>query len=77
MKLKELRLKKGYTQKDFAEIVGIKYRTYQDYEQGRILIDNTDLATLLRICITLGCPINDIIENEDTLKLLDEYNKII
>ena len=30
MKLKEMRLKKGYTQKDFAEIVGIKYRTYQD-----------------------------------------------
>ena len=76
MKLKEMRLKKGYTQKDFAEIVGIKYRTYQDYEQGRRSIDNTDLATLLRICITLGCPIKDIIENEDTLKLLDEYKLI-
>ena len=76
MKLKEMRLKKGYTQKDFAEIVGIKYSTYQDYEQGRRSIDNTDLATLLRICITLGCPINDIIENEDTLKLLDEYKLI-
>lgn len=73
MKLKEMRLKKGYTQKDFAEIVGIKYRTYQDYEQGRILIDNTDLATLLRICITLGCPIKDIIEDENTIQLLDEY----
>ena len=68
-----MRISKGYSQKEFAEIVGIKYRTYQDYEQGRILIDNTDLATLLRICITLDCPINDIIENEDTLKLLDEY----
>ena len=76
MKLKEMRIAKGYSQKEFAEIVGIKYRTYQDYEQGRILIDNTDLATLLRICITLGCPINDIIENEDTLKLLDEYKLI-
>ena len=76
MKLKEMRISKGYSQKEFAEIVGIKYRTYQDYEQGRILIDNTDLATLLRICITLGCPINDIIENEDTLKLLDEYKLI-
>ena len=76
MKLKEMRLEKGYTQKDFAEIVGIKYRTYQDDEQGRILIDNTDLATLLRICITLDCPMKDIIENEDTLKLLDEYKLI-
>ena len=76
MKLKDMRIAKGYSQKEFAEIVGIKYRTYQHYEQGRILIDNTDLATLLRICITLDCPINDIIENEDTLKLLDEYKLI-
>lgn len=76
MKLKEMRLKKGYTQKDFAEIVGIKYRTYQDYEQGRILIDNTDIATLLNICIILKCNIKDIIEDENTIELLDRYSKI-
>lgn len=76
MKLKEMRIAKGYSQKEFAEIVGINFRSYQNYEQGVRSIDNTDLATLLRICITLGCPINDIIENEDTLKLLDEYKLI-
>ena len=76
MKLKEMRMAKGYSQKEFAEIVGINFRSYQNYEQGVRSIDNTDLATLLRICITLDCPINDIIENEDTLKLLDEYKLI-
>ena len=76
MKLKEMRIAKGYSQKEFAEIVGINFRSYQNYEQGVRSIDNTDLATLLRICITLDCPINDIIENEDTLKLLDEYKLI-
>lgn len=76
MKLKEMRISKGYSQKEFAEIVGINFRSYQNYEQGVRSIDNTDLATLLRICITLGCPIKDIIENEDTLKLLDEYKLI-
>ena len=76
MKLKEMRMAKGYSQKEFAEIVGINFRSYQNYEQGVRSIDNTGLATLLRICITLGCPINDIIENEDTLKLLDEYKLI-
>ena len=76
MKLKEMRISKGYSQKEFAEIVGINFRSYQNYEQGVRSIDNTDLATLLRICITLDCPINDIIENEDTLKLLDEYKLI-
>ena len=76
MKLKEMRIAKGYSQKEFAEIVGINFRSYQNYEQGVRSIDNTDLATLLRICITLDCPIKDIIENEDTLKLLDEYKLI-
>ena len=76
MKLKDMRIAKGYSQKEFAEIVGINFRSYQNYEQGVRSIDNTDLATLLRICITLDCPINDIIENEDTLKLLDEYKLI-
>ena len=76
MKLKEMRISKGYSQKEFAEMVGINFRSYQNYEQGVRSIDNTDLATLLRICITLDCPINDIIENEDTLKLLDEYKLI-
>ena len=76
MKLKEMRIAKGYSQKEFAEIVGINFRSYQNYEQGVRSIDNTDLATLLRICITLGCNIKDIIENEDTLKLLDEYKLI-
>ena len=76
MKLKEMRISKGYSQKEFAEIVGINFRSYQNYEQGVRSIDNTDLATLLRICITLDCPIKDIIENEDTLKLLDEYKLI-
>ena len=76
MKLKEMRMAKGYTQTEFSKMVGIKFRTYQDYEQGRRSIDNTDLATLLRICITLGCPIKDIIEDENTIQLLDEYKKI-
>ena len=53
MKLKELRIKNGYSQKEFAELVGIKFRTYQDYEQERRKIDNTDIATLLNICIIL------------------------
>ena len=77
MKLKEMRVAKGYTQTEFSKMVGIKFRTYQDYEQGRRSIDNTDLATLLRICITLDCPIKNIIEDENTIQLLDEYNKII
>ena len=76
MKLKEMRMAKGYTQTEFSKMVGIKFRTYQDYEQGRRSIDNTDLATLLRICITLGCPIKDIIEDENTIQLLDEYKLI-
>lgn len=76
MKLKEMRLKSGYSQKELAELVGINFRSYQNYEQGVRKIDNTDIATLLNICIILKCNIKDIIEDENTIELLDRYSKI-
>jgi predicted nucleotidyltransferase len=35
MELKELRKTKGLTQKEAAQIAGISFRTYQNYEYGR------------------------------------------
>jgi len=32
--IKDLRLKNGFTQKEFANYIGIPYRTFQNYEEG-------------------------------------------
>ena len=35
MKIKEYRIIKGYTQRESAEILGIKQNTYSDKERGK------------------------------------------
>ncbi|MBQ9012308.1 MAG: helix-turn-helix transcriptional regulator [Bacilli bacterium] len=35
MKIKEYRIIKGYTQRELAEILGIKQNTYSDKERGK------------------------------------------
>ena len=36
MKIKEYRIIRGYTQRELAEILGIKQNTYSDKERGKI-----------------------------------------
>ena len=36
MRIKEYRIIKGYTQRELAEILGIKQNTYSDNERGKI-----------------------------------------
>ena len=35
MKIKEYRMVKGYTQREIAELLGIKQNTYSDKERGK------------------------------------------
>ena len=35
MKVKEYRIKYSYTQREFAELLGIKQNTYSDKERGK------------------------------------------
>ena len=35
MKIKEYRIKYSYTQREFAELLGIKQNTYSDKERGK------------------------------------------
>lgn len=46
MRLKECRLKKGLSQKDMAERLGITIRAYQYYEQGKRFPDFQGLLTI-------------------------------
>lgn len=73
MKLRELRERSGFTQKAFAERVGIPVRTYQNYEQGHRDIYKADINTLLRICDVAGCDLAEFITDEECIAI---YKKI-
>ena len=74
-RLQELRKAAGMSQSQLAKAAGISLRMLQDYEQGARDINGAKLSTLLKLCIVLKCKLPEIITDEDTAKLLEEYGK--
>lgn len=69
-KLKEMRQSRGLSQSQLAEKTGINVRTIQHYEQGSKIFDHARIDTILKVCITLNCRLEDIIENPEYIELL-------
>ncbi|WCR59743.1 MAG: hypothetical protein PG978_001191 [Wolbachia endosymbiont of Ctenocephalides felis wCfeF] len=80
-KLKSWRLERGYTQKDLAEKIGVKYWVILQYEKGnrRISIERLYAITeALSISITDLIPVSKscLEDEEEILNLVREYKKI-
>ncbi len=81
-KVKNWRLERGYTQKDLAEKIGVKYWVILQYEKGnrRISIERLyAIAEALSISITGLIPVSKSCledEGEEILNLVREYKKI-
>lgn len=76
MKLQEARKKAGLSQSQLAEKAGINVRTLQHYEQGSKVLDKARIDTILKVCLALRCRVMDVIENEEYIKLLNEYQEL-
>ncbi len=61
-RLRELRVKSGYTQSQLAKILNIDRSTYSYYEIGKTTPDITVLMTLSKI---FNIPINEMLADED------------
>lgn len=66
-KLRRLRVEKGLSQSELSAFSGVPIQTLRRYEQNAGPIDNAKLKTLVALCRTLGCKIEDIIESEELL----------
>ncbi|WP_264377032.1 MULTISPECIES: helix-turn-helix domain-containing protein [unclassified Wolbachia] len=81
-KVKSWRLESGYTQKDLAEKIGVKYWVILQYEKGNrgISIERLyAIAEALSVSITDLIPVSKICledEGEEILNLVREYKKI-
>ncbi len=81
-KLKSWRLERGYTQKDLAKKLGVKYWVILQYEKGNRRIP---IERLYAIIEALSINITDLIpvskscledEGEEILNLVREYKKV-
>jgi transcriptional regulator with XRE-family HTH domain len=72
-KLQNARLAAGMSQSQLASAAGLNVRTLQCYEQGVKDLNGAKLATLLKLCLALDCKLGDILTDEVTVKLLEQY----
>lgn len=59
--LKALRARSGLTQRELAALSGIKLRSVQLYEQGRMDIDKASVSTARSLARALDCSIEDLV----------------
>lgn len=75
MKLQDIRKASGLSQAKLAEITGLSLRTITSLEQGQRNINKAELSTLLKLCLTLDCRLSDILDDPETLELLQKYEE--
>ncbi|WP_264229695.1 helix-turn-helix transcriptional regulator [Acholeplasma laidlawii] len=71
LKLKEIREKKGMSQEELAEKLGINRTMIIHYEKGR---NYPSLERAVQISNILGCTLDELV---DTKRYLDEYQDML
>lgn len=68
MILQEIRKKKGMTQKELAEKIGVSEWTIKAYEQGKRALENATIDIILDLCIALECSVEELFADDDKIK---------
>lgn len=71
--LKKNRMLSGISQRELAEKTGISIRTIQEWERGSRDLNGAKFVCLLKICNALGCSLEAILTDPDTLEELRIY----
>lgn len=62
MSLKSMRKQRGLTQKEAADVFGLKYRTYQNYENG---VTSPEMDTAAQFARYFECTIGELFDLEE------------
>ena len=67
MKLKEIRQLRGFSQNTLAKALGVNPSNIMKYESGVNSLDGAKLISLLKICNTLDCRLEDLLRSTPQL----------
>ena len=73
-KLQDRRKAFGASQAELADLSGVSKRMIQEYEHEARDINGAKLLTLLKLCNAMGCRLEDILDDPETLEELEKYN---
>lgn len=70
-KIKEFRIKKGYTQKEISKILGISQSTFSEHENGKSLLNANQIKIL---AVLFDCTTDVLLDmnNETQFKKIQE-----
>ena len=74
-KLQDIRKSSGLSQGGLAKAVCLNLGTITKLEQWQRNINKAELSTLLKLCLALDCRLSDILDDPETLDLLERYEK--
>ena len=66
-KLRKIRESRQLSQAELSKLSGVALRSIQLYEQKVNDIDKAQAQTLYKLARTLGCNVEDLLENPETL----------
>lgn len=69
--IKDARVKKGYSQRRLARMVGLHHSTYNDIENNKI--KKVDLIIIIKLCNVLDLDLSYVLKNDMEYKLIDDY----
>lgn len=72
-KLQAVRKAAGMSQSQLANTAGVSVRILQDYERGSRDLNGAKLVTILKLCNALGCSLQDILSDPETIAELNTY----
>lgn len=72
-KLRVVRVKRGLSQIELAEVSGVKVQSIRRFEQNPNSVKETRLDTLCALSEALDCKITDIIDDKE---LVERFNKV-
>ena len=71
--LKELRMRRGYSQAELAEKLGLGVRQLQKYEKQDYNPENMTLGVALKICELLSCTLQELLVPEKKGTVIEAY----
>lgn len=74
-KLQAVRESRGLSQAQLAAKAGINVRALQYYEQGILDFNHCKIEKIFSVALALDCDIEDILDNEETIKLIRKYQE--
>ena len=75
MKLQDIRKRVGLSQSELSRQAGVNLRTIQEYENGRRMIDNAHIDTLVSVANVLGVPFYELMEDTTRINNIQENVK--